>query len=144
MTCWTAGGRGARRVGGVFDGFTLERVDVGEAVLRVRHGGSGPPVLLLHGHPRTHATWHRVAPLLARDFTVVCPDLRGYGRSVGPPADADHTAYSKRAMARDFVALMRSLGHERFAVVWPARTPGSRRPGGTGSSSARRRSPRSG
>jgi haloacetate dehalogenase len=101
----------------VFDGFELDRVDVGEAVLRVRHGGSGPPVLLLHGHPRTHATWHRVAPLLAADFTVVCPDLRGYGRSVGPASDEGHTAYSKRAMARDAVALMRSLGHVRFAVV---------------------------
>ena len=60
----------------MFDGFTLERVDVGEAVLRVRYGGTGPAVLLLHGHPRTHATWHRVAPLLARSHTVVCPDLR--------------------------------------------------------------------
>lgn len=101
----------------MFEGFALERVDVGEAVLRVRHGGSGPPVLLLHGHPRTHATWHRVAPLLAGDFTVVCPDLRGYGRSSGPPSTPDHTAYSKRAMAGDAVALMRHLGHQRFAVV---------------------------
>ena len=84
----------------MFEGFTLDRVDVGEAVLRVRYGGSGPPVLLLHGHPRTHATWHRVAPRLATDFTVVCPDLRGYGRSVGPPSTPDHSAYSKRAMSR--------------------------------------------
>ncbi|MEE1938930.1 alpha/beta hydrolase [Streptomyces sp. TRM 70361] len=85
-------------------------------VLRVRHGGSGPPVLLLHGHPRTHATWHRVAPLLAADHTVVCPDLRGYGQSSKPPTTADHAPYSKRAMARDCLALMRHLGHERFAV----------------------------
>ena len=101
----------------IFEGFALERVDVGEAVLRVRHGGSGPPVLLLHGHPRTHATWHRVAPLLAGDHTVVCPDLRGYGRSSKPPTTADHRPYSKRAMAGDCLRLMRRLGHERFAVV---------------------------
>jgi haloacetate dehalogenase len=101
----------------MFDGFALEQIDVGEAVLRVRHGGNGPPLLLLHGHPRTHATWHRVAPLLAADFTVVCPDLRGYGRSSKPPTTDDHAPYSKRAMARDCVALMRHLGHERFTVA---------------------------
>ncbi|HEX2312809.1 MAG TPA: alpha/beta hydrolase [Thermomonospora sp.] len=101
----------------MFEGFTLDRVDVGEAELRVRHGGQGPPVLLLHGHPRTHATWHKVAPLLADRYTVVCPDLRGYGRSSKPPTTPDHAPYSKRAMARDCVALMRALGHERFAVV---------------------------
>jgi haloacetate dehalogenase len=101
----------------MFEGFALERVDVGEAELRVRHGGAGSPLLLLHGHPRTHATWHRVAPLLAGSHTVVCPDLRGYGQSSKPPTTADHEPYSKRAMARDCVALMRALGHERFAVV---------------------------
>jgi haloacetate dehalogenase len=72
----------------VFEGFTLEYIDVGEVTLRVRHGGQGPPVVLLHGHPRTHTTWHLVAPRLARSFSVVCPDLRGYGRSTLPP-DAD-------------------------------------------------------
>lgn len=101
----------------MFESFALERVDVGDAVLRVRHGGSGPPLLLLHGHPRTHATWHRVAPQLADGWTVVCPDLRGYGRSAGPPSTPDHSAHSKRAMAGDAVRLMRRLGHERFAVV---------------------------
>ncbi len=101
----------------MFEGFVLEHIDVGETVLRVRHGGSGAPVLLLHGHPRTHTTWHRVAPPLASDHTVVCPDLRGYGESAKPPTTADHEPYSKRAMARDCVALMRKLGHERFAVV---------------------------
>lgn len=101
----------------MFEGFTLDRVDVGEVVLRVRHGGSGPPVLLLHGHPRTHTTWHRVAPLLAGEHEVVCPDLRGYGESSKPPTTSDHEPYSKRAMAGDCVELMRRLGHERFAVV---------------------------
>ncbi len=101
----------------MFEGFTLDRVDTGGAILTVRHGGSGPPVLLLHGHPRTHATWYRVAPLLARHYTVVCPDLRGYGTSSKPPTTSDHEPYSKRAMARDCLALMRALGHERFAVV---------------------------
>ena len=101
----------------MFEGFAQERVDVGGAVLHVRHGGAGPPVLLLHGHPRTHATWHWVAPLLARDHTVICPDLRGYGRSSKPPTTPDHAPYSKRAMAADGVALMRALGHDRFAVV---------------------------
>jgi haloacetate dehalogenase len=101
----------------VFEGFELERIDVGEAELRVRHGGGGPPLLLLHGHPRTHTTWHRVAPLLAGELTVVCPDLRGYGQSSKPPTTDDHEPYSKRAMARDCVELMRALGHDRFAVA---------------------------
>jgi haloacetate dehalogenase len=104
----------------MFDKFVLEYIDVGRAApvtLRVRHGGAGYPVLLLHGHPRTHATWHRVAPLLAPGHHVVCPDLRGYGRSSKPPATEDHATYSKRAMAADCLALMRELGYERFAVV---------------------------
>jgi haloacetate dehalogenase len=101
----------------VFDGFALERVDVGQAELRVRYGGSGPPVLLLHGHPRTHVTWHKVAPILADRFTVVCPDLRGYGASSKPATAPDHAPYSKRAMAADCVALMRALGHDRFDVA---------------------------
>jgi haloacetate dehalogenase len=101
----------------VFEGFRLERVDVGEAVLRVRHGGSGPPLLLLHGHPQTHVMWHLVAPRLAEEHTVVTPDLRGYGESSRPPTRPDHEPYSKRAMARDALALMRELGFERFAVA---------------------------
>jgi haloacetate dehalogenase len=94
-------------------------VDVADDVrLRVRVAGSGPPVVLLHGHPRTHTTWHRVVPLLvAAGHTVVCPDLRGYGRSTGPAPDAEHRAYAKRAVAGDVRALMRLVGHERFAVV---------------------------
>ncbi|MFI6918929.1 alpha/beta fold hydrolase [Nonomuraea spiralis] len=101
----------------MFDDFATGLIDVGETELYVRHGGTGSPVLLLHGHPRTHATWHRVAPLLAPYHTVVCPDLRGYGRSGKPPTAPDHAPYSKRAMAADLVVLMRSLGHDRFAVA---------------------------
>jgi len=101
----------------VFEGFELAMMDIGEATLRVRSGGSGPPLLLLHGHPQTHMMWHRVAPDLARHFTVVCPDLRGYGDSVGPPTTPDHEPYSKRALARDAVALMGRFGFERFAVA---------------------------
>lgn len=101
----------------MFEGFTLDHVDVGDVTLRVRHGGSGPPVLLLHGHPRTHATWHRVAPRLAETHTVVCPDLRGYGQSTKPPTTEDHAPYSKRAMAADVLRLMGGLGHDRFTVA---------------------------
>lgn len=101
----------------VFEGFASVRVDTGEAVVNAVHGGSGPPVLLLHGYPQTHAMWHRVAPELARDHTVVAADLRGYGDSSRPDPGDDHAGYSFRAMAADQVALMRSLGHERFAVV---------------------------
>jgi haloacetate dehalogenase len=101
----------------LFEGFTLAHLDVGEATLRVRHGGSGPPLLLLHGHPQTHVMWHRVAPRLASAFTVVAPDLRGYGESSKPPTTEDHEPYSKRAMARDAVALMQHFGFERFDVA---------------------------
>jgi len=101
----------------LFPGFELDRIDTGNVTLRTRHGGSGPPVVLLHGHPRTHVTWHRVAPLLAERHTVVCPDLRGYGESTAPPTRHDHAQASKRAMAEDVLELMHVLGHERFAVV---------------------------
>jgi len=90
----------------VFENFKLEMVELPEATLRVRDGGAGPPVLLLHGHPRTHAPWHRVAPLLAATHTVVCPDLRGFGQSSKPADSPNHSGSSKRAKARDCVALM--------------------------------------
>jgi haloacetate dehalogenase len=83
----------------------------------VRHGGTGPPLLLLHGHPQTHVMWHLVAPLLAEEFTVVAADLRGYGESSKPPTTDDHEPYSKRAMARDMVEMMRQLGFDRFSVA---------------------------
>jgi haloacetate dehalogenase len=82
-----------------------------------RTGGSGPPLLLLHGYPQTHVMWHRVAPELARYCTLVIADLRGYGASSAPPGDAGHVAYAKRTMGEDGLALMRALGHSRFAVA---------------------------
>ena len=100
-----------------FEDFTLETVAVDGGGLRLRRGGVGPPLLLLHGNPQTHAMWHAVAPTLAAHFSVVCPDLRGYGGSFKPPASADHAAYAKRAMAADMAQLMTCLGHERFFVV---------------------------
>ena len=100
-----------------FDGFALETREANGQRIRFRRGGSGPPLLLLHGNPQTHAMWHRVAPALARDFTVIAADLRGYGFSSKPPVSDDHAAYSKRAMAADMVALMRDLGFPRFQAV---------------------------
>ena len=100
-----------------FDGFTDERLTVGEVSLRVRRGGSGPPLLLLHGYPETHRMWAGVAAELAAEFTVVAPDLRGYGDSSQPPTVADSSTYGKRAMADDGVTLMRRLGFETFDVA---------------------------
>ena len=89
----------------------------GNAEIFARIGGSGPPLLLIHGFPQTHAMWHRVAPELMKHYTCVMPDLRGYGYSSCPPNDAKNETYSKRTMAGDLVALMSSLGHARFAAV---------------------------
>jgi haloacetate dehalogenase len=101
----------------MFNGFELTMIETGHAAIRVRHGGDGPPLLLLHGFPQTHIMWHKIAPLLAREFTVVAADLRGYGDSSKPRTTADHEPYSKRAMARDMVAVMKRLGFNRFSVV---------------------------
>ena len=100
-----------------FEGFTLEDRQVDGGRIRLRRGGEGAPLLLLHGNPQTHAMWHKLAPTLARRFTVIAPDIRGYGFSAKPPASPDSAGMSKRAMAADLVALMRDLGHERFTVV---------------------------
>ena len=99
-----------------FEGFELRSIQVRDGAVRVRIGGSGPPLLLLHGNPQTHAMWHAVAPALARRFTVICPDLRGYGGSFKPGATADHAPYAKAEMARDMAELMTALGFERFQV----------------------------
>ena len=101
----------------MFEGFSSRRANSSRAEIFLRQGGSGAPVLLIHGYPQTHAMWHRVAPALAGRFTVVCPDLRGYGASARPPSDPTHAAYSKRAMALDLVETMDALGLPRFAVV---------------------------
>ena len=101
----------------MFEDFALERRTSNGRTLRLRRGGSGPPLLLLHGNPQTHAMWHRVAPVLARRFTVICPDLTGYGSSDKPPVSEDHAPYAKRAMAADMLALMQGLGFPRFQVV---------------------------
>ena len=100
----------------MFEQFTPFRVTVDDVEIAGRHGGSGPPLLLLHGHPQSHLIWHRVADRLAARFSVVCPDLRGYGESSKPAGLPDHANYSKRRMAADMVALMRHFGHARFAV----------------------------
>ena len=100
-----------------FENFELETINLTNGPVRLCHGGSGPPLLMLHGNPQTHAMWNAVAPELARDFTVYCPDLRGYGGSHKPGLSDDHVAYSKRAMASDPVQLMDHFGHDQFAVV---------------------------
>src|SRR5262249_42644238 len=102
----------------LFTGFTLEQVAVsGGGSIRVRHGGSGPPLLLLHRNPQSHVMLHLVAPKLAQSFTVICADLRGYGGSFKPPASTDHAPYAKRAMAADMVEVMARFGHERFFLA---------------------------
>lgn len=101
----------------LFPGFDTIHHEAGDVRIFARKGGSGPPVVLLHGYPQTHVAWHRVAPALAEHFTVVAPDLRGYGRSSCPPTDMFHLPYSKRAMAKDVVGLMARLGFTRFSVV---------------------------
>lgn len=102
----------------MFDGFELRFLDGADGVpIRLRVGGSGPPLLLLHGNPQTHVMWHKVAPALAERFTVVACDLRGYGESGKPPPSPDHAAYSKRAMSADQIAVMSALGFRRFRVA---------------------------
>jgi haloacetate dehalogenase len=101
----------------MFETFALERREAAGRGFRLRRSGAGPPLLLLHGNPQTHAMWHKVAPVLAQRFEVICPDITGYGLSDKPPVTADHAPYSKRAMAADMLALMQGLGHARFQVV---------------------------
>ncbi|MEP6941761.1 MAG: alpha/beta hydrolase [Betaproteobacteria bacterium] len=102
----------------LFPRFEHRSIDVGDGIrIAAVIGGAGPPLLLLHGYPQTHAIWHRVAPALAENHTLVAPDLRGYGDSSKPPGAPDHANYAKRVMANDQVALMRSLGFERFDVL---------------------------
>jgi haloacetate dehalogenase len=101
----------------MFENFTRKQIKTKETVINLVQGGKGDPILLLHGYPQTHVCWHHVAPILAEQFTVVCPDLRGYGDSEKPPSDPEHLAYAKRVMAQDQVEIMQSLGFREFAVV---------------------------
>ncbi|HTQ77137.1 MAG TPA: alpha/beta hydrolase [Burkholderiales bacterium] len=101
----------------LFKKFSGRRIRTSGATINLVAGGAGPPVLMLHGYPETHAMWHKVAPKLARDYTVVCADLRGYGDSSKPKGLPDHSNYSKRAMARDMAEVMSALGHRRFHLV---------------------------
>ena len=103
---------------GFLDGFQLDQLALSDVRIHYAHAGSGPALLLIHGHPQTHIVWRKIAPqLVAAGYHVVAPDLRGYGDSSKPPSDARHHAYSKRAMAGDLIALMKALGHNSFSVV---------------------------
>lgn len=101
----------------MFPGFKRDLIKTSEATICVRSAGSGPPLLLLHGHPQTHVMWHLTAPQLAKEYTVICADLRGYGDSSKPKSTADHEPHSKRAMARDMIEVMATFGFDRFPVV---------------------------
>ena len=102
----------------MFEGFVEERIEGEGATLFTRRAErlGSPPLVLLHGYPQTSAMWHEVGPIMAKDFSVVCPDLRGYGQSDKPTSNHDHTTYSKRAMAKDIVRVMEKLGHQRFYI----------------------------
>jgi haloacetate dehalogenase len=111
----------AQKVGdnrvGMFDGFAEHKLEVQRGTIHARVGGTGPPLLLLHGYPQTHLMWHAAAPLLARHFTVVASDLAGYGASLRPAPATDHVPHSKRALAVDQVEAMQALGYGRFCVA---------------------------
>ena len=100
-----------------FKGFASRRISCADVAIHVAHGGSGPPLLLLHGYPQSHVMWHKVAGSLAQRYTVVAPDLRGYGDSDKPAGAADHSNYAKRAMAQDMVAVMDHFGFDRFRIA---------------------------
>lgn len=101
----------------MFEGFETRRIETTGAAINLVTGGSGPPMLLLHGYPQSHVMWHKIAPRLAQDFTVVAPDLRGYGDSAKPAGDPEHVNYSKRVMAQDQVDVMSALGFDSFLLV---------------------------
>jgi len=101
----------------VFEGYETVDISVSRGEIRARVGGSGPPLLLLHGYPQTHLMWHGVASALSRRYTVVAADLPGYGDSFKPRVEPGHAPHSKRAMAADMFEAMSSLGHKRFSVV---------------------------
>ncbi|PCJ79278.1 MAG: alpha/beta hydrolase [Dehalococcoidia bacterium] len=101
----------------MFEGFEELQLEANGTTINLVKGGSGPPMLMLHGYPQTHAMWNKIAPRLAEDFTVVCPDLRGYGDSAKVEGDPEHMNYSKRVMAQDQVDVMKQLGFDQFYLV---------------------------
>lgn len=101
----------------MFEGFEQHQIETSETTINLVKGGEGPPLLLLHGYPQTHTMWHKIAPRLAEEFTVVATDLRGYGDSGKPAGDPEHLVYSKRSMARDQVEVMEKLGFQSFYLV---------------------------
>lgn len=101
----------------LFPGFETRKIETSGATINTLRGGGGPPLLLIHGYPQTHAEWHKIAPELAKRFTVVMTDLRGYGDSSKPADGENHANYSKRAMAQDQIEVMHALGYDRFAIV---------------------------
>ena len=101
----------------MFEGFETRQIETSGTTINLVTGGSGPPLLLLHGYPQSHVMWHKIAPRLAQDFTVVAPDLRGYGDSGKPAGDPEHMNYSKRVMAQDQVDVMAALGFDAFLLV---------------------------
>ena len=101
----------------MFEGFEQLKIDTSGATINLIKGGEGPPLLMLHGYPQTHAMWNKIAPALAQDYTVVCPDLRGYGDSSKVKGDPEHANYSKRSMALDQVEVMKHLGFDSFLLV---------------------------
>ncbi|MGC1306949.1 MAG: alpha/beta hydrolase [Phormidesmis sp.] len=101
----------------MFPNFTPQKIQLADVTLHLRIGGSGPPLLLLHGYPQTHVMWHKVAPALAQHFTVICPDMRGYGDSDAPPSDPQHLTYAKRTVAQELVSLMATLGFNTFLAA---------------------------
>ena len=101
----------------MFEAFETRDIEVSRTTIHARIGGAGLPLPLLHGYPQTHVMWHRVAPALAAQFTVVCADLRGYGDSGKPASDPEHSVYCKRSTAQDMVEVMASLGFDRFMLA---------------------------
>jgi haloacetate dehalogenase len=101
----------------MFEGFERHQIQTSGAEINCRIGGDGPPLLLLHGYPQTHALWHKIAPRLSKKYTIVAADLRGYGDSSKPPSDENHTPYSKREMARDMVEVMDHFGFDEFYLA---------------------------
>lgn len=101
----------------LLDNFKKEQIKTEEVTINISHGGSGNPLLLLHGYPQTHVMWHKVAPKLSETFHVICADLRGYGDSSKPASTEDFYTYSKRAMAADMIQVMKTLGYEKFYVA---------------------------